>query len=358
MTGSSRYTIPTTTPRVEIIYDFVSRAEEAFLLDHIARVGGDSVTTDEPSAIKNKNWGWKSLNGRRSMYWGGTILAKNNTLIPSPFPPFMDGEWPDILDRIAETGVYDEWTLGQGSGKQRGPNHCLVNEYLPGQGILPHTDGPAYKPCTTTLSLSSHTILSLRPRPTHLDDTLNDDSANELGSNEIQKIDILLPPRSLLILSNELYADWVHGIQPFEVSTSESLKRCNNWEQWWQYLVQMQRDHGDDNVLIEQGLVRGDKDKGETGDGRKPEQEKALHELKSTLRDLNLLSDDQGSNAARTKLERTETTDKVDLLLEAKREIEQGGIWKRTKRISLTCRRVDGKVRDLAGLLGTSKLGR
>ena len=59
------------------------------------------------------------------------------------------------------------------------PNHCLVNEYLPGQvrpessrshldeedfsaqGIMPHTDGPAFHPLITTLTLGSHALLDL-----------------------------------------------------------------------------------------------------------------------------------------------------------------------------------------------------
>lgn len=41
----------------------------------------------------------------------------------------------------------------------RAPNHVLVNEYNAGQGIMPHTDGPAFHPLIATLSLGSHTLL-------------------------------------------------------------------------------------------------------------------------------------------------------------------------------------------------------
>lgn len=53
---------------------------------------------------------------------GGTVTP-SGSLVPTAFPPFMDSAWPNVLDRIAETGVYDEWTGGKGSGKMRGPNH-------------------------------------------------------------------------------------------------------------------------------------------------------------------------------------------------------------------------------------------
>jgi len=68
-------------------------------------------------------------------------------------------------------------------GEGRNANHVLINEYLPGQGIMvrcmtlnsiyltcflvltgsvasqPHKDGPLYFPTVTTLSLGCHTLL-------------------------------------------------------------------------------------------------------------------------------------------------------------------------------------------------------
>ena len=38
-------------------------------------------------------------------------------------------------------------------------NHCLVNEYQAGGGILAHTDGPAYEPMVAAVSLGSGVIL-------------------------------------------------------------------------------------------------------------------------------------------------------------------------------------------------------
>ncbi len=43
-----------------------------------------------------------------------------------------------------------------GSG---GANHVLVNAYLPGEGIMPHEDGPLYHPAVCILSLGSPAIL-------------------------------------------------------------------------------------------------------------------------------------------------------------------------------------------------------
>ena len=42
------------------------------------------------------------------------------------------------------------------------PNHVLINEYLPGQGILPHTDGPLYVPIVVTISLQVYSIYVIK----------------------------------------------------------------------------------------------------------------------------------------------------------------------------------------------------
>ncbi|GAA5889542.1 hypothetical protein JCM5296_005980 [Sporobolomyces johnsonii] len=248
------------------------------------------------------SWGWTELNGRRSMYWGGTVLP-SGSLVPAPFPGFMDGQWPDVLERVAETGVYDQWTGGTGKGKERGANHCLVNEYLPGQGIMPHTDGPAYLPCTSTLSLGSHTILSLRSKPAHLQPpsassppsspTASEPRAAEKPAPEVEKIDIFLPPRSLVVLTGELYASWLHGIQPLKADPLELLKACANWEGWWDWQLESAAEGAGE------------------GDGK----EKSEAERKKDVDD-------------RRKL------------------VEAGHGWAREKRVSLTCRRVQ-KVRRI-----------
>lgn len=265
----------------------------------------------------------------------------------------MDGQWPDVLGRIAETGVVDELNADgadvKGKGKERGANHVsaraavlqslsvlllsetlmilrrftvthsasststslsfahlralpnalfssnmLFHRYLPSQGILPHTDGPAYHPLTATLSLSSHTILSLRSPPNWLSSaspSTTSASQKQADAKAVEKVDIFLPPRSLVLLSGTLYSDWLHGIQPLEVSPAESLKGCANWEQYWaRRLAACEGDEQRDEVESE------------------------------------------------------------------RQEVEEKG-WKRGKRISLTCRRVRGKVRKglAVGLLGGAR---
>lgn len=44
------------------------------------------------------------------------------------------------------------------------PNHCLINFYEPGQGIMSHTDGPMYQSRVATISLGSFAIMNFTPR--------------------------------------------------------------------------------------------------------------------------------------------------------------------------------------------------
>ena len=48
-------------------------------------------------------------------------------------------------------------------------NHVLLNEYTPGQGIMPHVDGNLFFPTITTLNLGSHTILKFYDPPSRFD---------------------------------------------------------------------------------------------------------------------------------------------------------------------------------------------
>lgn len=117
--------------------NFVSEDEEAYLTDAIL------------GAPKPK---WKVLQNRRLQEWGGQVTASNK-LIPQTMPDFLC-QYPDIVSRLISTGAFE-------SSKHGRPNHCLVNEYTAGQGIMPHEDGPAYFPAVATIGLGSHTMLDI-----------------------------------------------------------------------------------------------------------------------------------------------------------------------------------------------------
>ena len=97
------------------------------------------------------------------------------------------------------------------------PNHCLVNEYLPGQGIHAHEDGDAYFPVVCTVSLGSHIVLDV---------TSKSDVHDQWGKR--RKWRVLQEARSLLITTEEVYRDCLHGIEELEVD--RDLRGVANWE--------------------------------------------------------------------------------------------------------------------------------
>ena len=78
----------------------------------------------------------------------------------------------------------------------------LVNEYLPGQGIMPHEDGKSFYPVVSTLSLGSHTILDLYE---YSDEVKNDETARAIKQDPL--CSIFIPARSLFILTGDLYTE-------------------------------------------------------------------------------------------------------------------------------------------------------
>jgi alkylated DNA repair dioxygenase AlkB len=76
------------------------------------------------------------------------------------------------------------------------PDQVIVNEYLPGQGISDHIDcEPCFEDTIISLSLGSPCIMNFK----------NKDDKRD-------KYDILLEPRSLVVLTDEARYNWTHGI--------------------------------------------------------------------------------------------------------------------------------------------------
>ena len=105
---------------------------------------------------------WVQLRNRRLQNWGGQPHAKGMIQTES-LPKWLDPFTERILQLLSEKNFQF--------------NHCLVNEYEAGQGIMPHTDGPVYYPIVTTISLQSHTVIEFY-RPI-------DNENSEVNSNEL-----------------------------------------------------------------------------------------------------------------------------------------------------------------------------
>lgn len=110
------------------------------------------------------------------------------------------------LQRIADALVVQDIF-----SKDQPPNHILVNEYHPGQGIMAHTDGPAYLSRTATLSLGSDVILSFTKRPTNSNDNRKINSITTPQQQDEKKT-CLLQKGSLLVFEDEAYLEYCHSI--------------------------------------------------------------------------------------------------------------------------------------------------
>lgn len=144
----------------------------------------------------------------RLQIWGGSMTAKK-MLIPESLPAFVT-KYPDIVGRIKATGAFH-------SSPHGAPNHVLMNEYLPGQGIMPHEDGPAYHSVVATLSLGSHTMFHYyryKSRGGTVDSDKNSDDAQGDGRpiDPIPVLSVLLERRSLVITTTTFYRSYLHGI--------------------------------------------------------------------------------------------------------------------------------------------------
>jgi len=139
-------------------------------------------------------------------------------------PPAM-ASFPPPLQRLADALV----AAGIFSPRDS-PNHILINEYHPGQGIMAHTDGPAYMSLTATLSLGSDVLIQFTPRPnytpdvstrSHIDekkeimdsDFINKDcNSSSKGANDSEAKTIHLASGSLLVFEDSAYLDFCHQI--------------------------------------------------------------------------------------------------------------------------------------------------
>lgn len=137
------------------------------------------------------------MSNRRLQDYGGA--PHKNGMIVEKIPEWLN----KYIMKIKDLSIYPSSNL---------PNHVLVNEYASGQGIMPHTDGPLFYPTITTISCLSHTVLELKK--------------NNADDN---KLNILLEPKSLLVLKDDLYNKYLHSIR--EVTSdiiSEDFVNLNN----------------------------------------------------------------------------------------------------------------------------------
>lgn len=103
-------------------------------------------------------------------------------------------------------------------------NYVLINEYLPGQGIFPHQDGPLFNPLVATISLNAPCILRFVCSVHYFHYLVQivlflstcsfypHVSTKKLVGSRKATFCVVLQPRSLVIFSQSAYTHFLHGI--------------------------------------------------------------------------------------------------------------------------------------------------
>ncbi|KAG2175522.1 hypothetical protein INT43_001169 [Umbelopsis isabellina] len=165
-------------PGLTVIEDFVSPEEEKKLVENCDQQTWSGLGVSPNPELK-----------RRTQQYGYLFSYQYRKVLCElgPFPEFVTA----VVARIADQEL-----------TSRPPNHLLVNEYEAGQGIMPHTDAPSiFGPVIMSLSLLSPCVMQF----THC----------ETG----EKIDICLPRRSMLVMTDEARYNYKHSISKDLIET-------------------------------------------------------------------------------------------------------------------------------------------
>ncbi|OQV19682.1 Alpha-ketoglutarate-dependent dioxygenase alkB-like protein 6 [Hypsibius exemplaris] len=189
------YRVKSVPNTIYYIPDFLLADEEAYLLQKVQ------------DAPKPK---WTQLTNRRLQNWGGHPHVKG--MIAEDLPSWLQV----YASKIGKLGLFGD----------KVPNHVLVNEYVAGQGIMPHVDGPVFFPTITTLNLGSHTVLdfyttlkdevSPTAHATSFSDVIEVDQPipdEQSQPSDRHAFSLLLRPRSLVIIKDDVYTGYLHGIR-------------------------------------------------------------------------------------------------------------------------------------------------
>lgn len=170
-------------PGLVVIEEIISSEVENMLLE--------SVSWREDTDNQNFQ---KSLKHRRVKHFGYEFHYENNNIDKEkPLP----GGLPDICDSILE-----KW-LKEGLIKHK-PDQLTINQYEPGHGIPAHIDThSAFEDEIISLSLGSEVVMDFK----HPDGAI---------------VPVMLPRRSLLVMTGESRYLWAHGITPRKFDTVQA----------------------------------------------------------------------------------------------------------------------------------------
>jgi alkylated DNA repair dioxygenase AlkB len=119
-----------------------------------------------------------------------------------------------IVPRFKDLGIF-------GHTPHQQPNHVLINEYKPGEGIMPHEDGKAYASVVATVSLGGTVCLSLTQK---LGSKEEDSEVKHVEGTWKVPTRILQEPRSLLITTGDAYESLLHDRTQYEKADGRNVR--------------------------------------------------------------------------------------------------------------------------------------
>ncbi|XP_019634528.1 PREDICTED: alkylated DNA repair protein alkB homolog 8-like [Branchiostoma belcheri] len=163
-------------PGLRLVEDFVSPACAARLMEGLGWSTDNQQQTDAEQALKH----------RRVKHFGYEFRYDNNNVDKDkPLPGGLPDWCSPVIDKM----------MSEGHIKHR-PDQITVNQYQPGQGIPPHVDThSAFEDEISSLSLGGQTVMDFK---------------HPSG----KRVPVVLPARSLLVMSGEARYLWTHGIIP------------------------------------------------------------------------------------------------------------------------------------------------
>lgn len=163
---------------LKYVPEFISKEEEKELLQAI---NGESWLTDIKRRVQH--YGWKYDYKARSI----------------DYSMFL-GELPVWTKSLANK-------LFEFGHLERVPDQLIINEYQPGQGIANHVDcEPCFGNTIISLSLGSACVMDF------------------INVKAKEKIEVILEPRSLVVISDEARYRWTHGIASRKIDYFNSVK--------------------------------------------------------------------------------------------------------------------------------------
>lgn len=189
---SSSFHINTHQPKVDsdnvlsietLSHHKVGSIPSMYYISDIFDTNTESLMLD---CIYRRQDAWIQLKTRKLQCFGPGFDGHDS----SPLPNWLDF----LIDKLVESNIFEL--------KDR-PNHVLINQYEADQGIIHHTDGPAYVNRVVIISLESPCIMTFRRK-------LKSEEIGEIYDGDL--LSIVLQPRSALIFSDSIYSEYMHGI--------------------------------------------------------------------------------------------------------------------------------------------------